>query len=70
MNYTAKVEGMSCQGCAKSVKAAFTQLEGVQEVDVNLEAKEATLTSQTELSEDRIRQALEDTSYTVVSVKS
>lgn len=69
MNYTAKVEGMSCQGCAKSVKAAFTQLAGVQEVTVNLDEKEAILTSQTELSEERIRQALEDTSYTVVTVE-
>lgn len=68
MKYTATVEGMSCQGCAKSVKAAFTQLEGVQEVAVDLEAKEATLTSQTELTEEKIREALEDTSYTVLSV--
>lgn len=68
MNYTVTVEGMSCQGCAKSVKAAFAQLEGVQQVDVNLETKEATLTAQTNLSEERITQALSDTSYKVVGV--
>lgn len=68
MNYTVTVEGMSCQGCAKSVKAAFAQLEGVQQVDVNLETKEATLTAQTNLSEERITQALSDTSYKVVAV--
>lgn len=69
MNYTVKVEGMSCQGCAKSVKAAFTKLAGVQEVKVNLDDKEVTLVSQTELSEERIGQSLDDTSYTVISVE-
>lgn len=69
MNYTVKVEGMSCQGCAKSVKSAFTQLAGVQEVTVNLDDKEVTLTTQTELSEERIGQALDDTNYTVISVE-
>ncbi|MCC5893858.1 MAG: heavy-metal-associated domain-containing protein [Alkalibacterium sp.] len=70
MKYTAIVEGMNCNGCANSVKAAFTQVEGVQEVDVNLDSKEATIVSQNELSESKIKEALADTTFTVASVKS
>lgn len=70
MKYTAIVEGMNCNGCANSVKAAFTQVDGVQEVDVDLESKEATIVSQSELSESKLKDALEDTTYTVLSVKS
>ncbi|MCD8506256.1 MAG: heavy-metal-associated domain-containing protein [Alkalibacterium thalassium] len=70
MKYTAIVEGMNCNGCANSVKAAFTQVEGVQEVKVNLDAKEADIISQIELSEDKLKEALADTTYTVVSVSS
>lgn len=70
MNYTAIVEGMNCNGCANSVKAAFTQIEGVQEVAVDLNSKEATIVSQSELSESKIKDALADTTYTVESIKS
>ncbi|EXJ23105.1 hypothetical protein ADIAL_1462 [Alkalibacterium sp. AK22] len=34
MKDTAIVEGMSCQGCANAVKAAFTQVKGVEKVEV------------------------------------
>jgi len=70
MKYTAIVEGMNCNGCANSVKAAFTQVEGVQEVQVNLDAKEAEIVSGTEVSEEKLKEALADTTYTVVSVTS
>ncbi len=70
MNYTAIVEGMHCNGCANSVKAAIRQVDGVQKVDVNLESKEAVIVSKSELSEDNIREALADTTFTVESINS
>lgn len=68
MNYQAKVEGMSCNGCAKSVKAAFSSIEGVSDVEINLDEKQATLESSQELSKEQLREALADTSYTVESL--
>jgi len=37
------VEGMSCQGCVKSVTGALRILPGVENVDVSLEKKSATV---------------------------
>ncbi len=37
------VEGMSCQGCVRSVTGALNQVSGVARVDVSLEAKRATV---------------------------
>ena len=68
MNYQAKIEGMSCQGCARSVKAAFSNLEGVSDVEIDLDNKQATLESSKELTEAQLKAALADTSYTVESL--
>ena len=43
MNSVIKVKGMSCQHCVMAVKKALSSLDGVKEVDVNLEKGEATL---------------------------
>jgi copper chaperone CopZ len=40
---TLNVTGMSCEGCADSVRSALTQLEGVQSADVSLDEKKAVL---------------------------
>ena len=37
------VEGMSCQGCVKSVTGAVRALAGVESVDVSLERGTATV---------------------------
>ena len=37
------IEGMSCQGCVKSVTGAISMLPGVETVDVSLERKSATV---------------------------
>lgn len=68
MNYQAIVEGMSCNGCANSVKAAFSQIEGVSAVEINLEEKKAALQSSRELTKEQLEEALADTSYTVESM--
>ncbi|SFC69286.1 Copper chaperone CopZ [Alkalibacterium subtropicum] len=68
MNYQAKVEGMSCNGCANSVKAAFAQIDGVSDVAINLDEKQATLESSQQLTKAQLEEALADTSYTVESL--
>ncbi|OJF97100.1 heavy-metal-associated domain-containing protein [Alkalibacterium sp. 20] len=68
MNYQAKVEGMSCNGCANSVKAAFSNVEGISQVDINLDEKEATFESSQAVTKQQLENALADTSYTVESL--
>ena len=40
---TLSIAGMSCQGCANTVKAALAGVEGVRRADVSLEQKRARL---------------------------
>lgn len=68
MNYQVKVAGMSCNGCANSVKAAFSQIDGVSDVKIDLDEKQATLESSQELTKAQLEEALADTSYTVESL--
>ncbi len=40
---TLSIAGMSCQGCANTVKGAIAAVEGVRRADVSLEQKQARL---------------------------
>lgn len=68
MEYKANVEGMSCSGCANAVKTAFSQVEGVESVTVDLESKQASIHSEEKLTKERLDEALSDTNYTVESL--
>jgi copper chaperone len=41
---TLKVQGMTCQGCVRSVKSVLERVGGVSKADVSLERGEATIT--------------------------
>ena len=45
MKQIVEVENMSCQNCVKHVTAHFLELEGVSGVAINLDTKEATVTT-------------------------
>lgn len=62
------IEGMSCGHCVKHVKEALSELEGVSSVDVDLASKSAVLEG--EVSEEKIRLAVEDAGYEVVSIEN
>ncbi len=40
---TLNVAGMSCEGCANSIRSALSQLEGVKVADISLTEKAAVL---------------------------
>ena len=40
---TLSIAGMSCQGCANTVKAALAAVEGVRRADVSFEQRQARL---------------------------
>lgn len=68
MDYVAKVDGMSCDGCGNSVKSAFSEIDGVTNVEINLSKKEAFIQSDSEVTKEQLDQALEGSSYTVQSL--
>jgi copper chaperone len=55
---TIKVKGMSCQHCVASVTKALAELEGISNVQVNLEKGEATYTEASAISPETIKAAI------------
>ncbi|WMJ79198.1 heavy-metal-associated domain-containing protein [Clostridium sp. MB40-C1] len=64
------VEGMSCQHCVKHVKDALMELEGVTNVDVDLEKKSALVDMEKSLDDSILKDAVEDAGYDVVKVEN
>ena len=61
---TIKVEGMTCGGCVASVKRVLQGLDGVNEVDVSLDRKEARVDyDPNRVNEARLRSAIEDAGF-------
>lgn len=61
-----KVKGMSCQHCVMSVTKALNQLNGVQNVQVDLGKGEVRFENTKEVSTDEIAKAITDAGYEVV----
>lgn len=59
------VEGMSCAGCANTVKTRFEAIAGVESVNVDLENSKVTIESASEVEKDTLITALSDTSYSI-----
>lgn len=68
MKQTLTIEHMSCQNCVKHVTEHLSALEGVIGVSVDLDAKQATVDTQTERSQTDYQTAFEDTIYEVIAV--
>ena len=60
------VEGMTCNGCAGTVQRKFSELEGVNNVSVDLASKTVSIESNADISKESLQQALEETAYKVV----
>ncbi|MCH4172008.1 MAG: cation transporter [Lactobacillus sp.] len=62
------LEGMKCNGCAENVQKAFSALDGVEKVSVNLKKQEAKVTG--EVDDANFTTALAGTHYSVVNVET
>lgn len=63
------ITGMSCQHCVRHVTTALSELEGVTNVQVSLENKEAVLDMAETVSLDALKDAVKEVGYTVTDVK-
>lgn len=62
------VDGMTCEGCANAVRRAVGQLDGVQQVDVDLPGKRVRVRyDSARTSPGAIRERIEAAGYEVVS---
>jgi copper chaperone len=64
--YELKVDGMTCGGCAASVKRAIQTLDANANVDVDLAGK--TVKIETTVHLDAVKSAIEDAGYDVIGV--
>lgn len=59
------IEGMQCNHCKASVEKALEAIEGVTNVEVNLENKTAIIEATKDISDNKIREVVEEAGYTV-----
>ncbi len=63
---TITVNGMTCGGCVNSVTKALKSITGVQEANVDLQTKKATVTfDDLKTGVAALKQAVEDAGYDV-----
>lgn len=70
MNTTINITGMTCGHCVSSVTEELTEIDGVENVEVNLNkggASSTVITSSRELSSDEINDAVTEAGYQVVT---
>ena len=60
------VKGMTCQHCVMSVKKALGEIEGIQNVNVDLEKGEVRFDNTKNLDPDLIKKSIEEAGYEVI----
>ena len=68
MQKIVKIEGMMCQHCVKHITEAYSAVEGVSDVVVDLEAGTATFESEESVSEDVLAAVVNDAGFVLVSI--
>lgn len=64
---TYTIKGMTCQHCQNAVSAELGRLPGVQDVQIDLAAGTATVTSEQPLDQQAVRDAVDEAGYELVS---
>lgn len=67
MEKTIMVEGMTCGHCEKAVKEALGELDGVNNVEVDLTTGKVVVKGE-ELEDSKLREAIDEAGYEVASI--
>lgn len=63
------IEGMSCGHCTNAVEKALRTISGVNNVSVELTAKQAVVESQTAIADEQLKKVITDAGYQVVEIR-
>lgn len=63
------IEGMSCGHCVGRVEKILKEQEEIKDVIVDLDDKNAIVELNKELSDEKIKEIIEDVGYDVVSIE-
>ena len=66
MKQEVRVAGMSCAGCAQTVKERLTRLPLVTKVEISLENKTASIESAANISNQELKDSLTGSPYSIV----
>lgn len=64
------IEGMSCEHCVNHVSVALQEIAGVTKVEVNLGGKHAILDASHDISDEEIKNAIDDAGYEVKHIEA
>lgn len=64
------IEGMMCQNCVRHVTEALRAVEGVSDVAVSLENKNAVVTTDGTVSDETLAAAVKDEGYSVTGIQN
>ena len=66
---TISIEGMHCGHCSKRVEDALMSVKGVKSVKISLEDKKAEVILKTDISNDTLKETVEDVGFDVIDIK-
>ena len=64
---TYTIPNISCGHCVHTIKMEVADLEGVSQVDADMEAKQATISFEAPATEEKIKSLLAEINYPAVS---
>ena len=70
ITHTCHIGGMSCGGCATTVKNKLSAAQGVTSVNVDLGKKQAEITSSKAIKTETLQDALSKTHYTLAELRA
>ena len=69
MKKTINIKGMSCMRCVNHVTNELKKVEGVSDIQINLDEKKAVVEIEQCTSDDSLKAAVEEAGYEVVSIQ-
>ena len=63
---TIKINGMSCNHCVMAVTKVLNEIQGIENVQINLEKGEASFDEKTMIDMKEVREKIEKAGYQVV----
>jgi copper chaperone CopZ len=67
--YEVNIPGMHCMMCVNKVTKFMMELDEVEDVEIDLETRMATVTSEEPLSEEIIKKTVSNAGYEATSIK-
>ena len=69
MTKTMKIEGMMCTHCENRVKKVLESLPQIDSADVSFEKGTAIITLKEDISDDTLKNTIEEQDYKVISIE-